>query len=430
MMRRKRLALVLIFVTAVLLRLALVVYFRTYAIPAERNHWNFGYELGRTAMSLATGGGYASPLPEPTGPTTGFVPLFPLILAAIFRLFGIYSTASAVAVYTFNSMCAGISCLLTYWVAKSAFGTRVAIVSAALLALYPASIWYAIGTVWDTSLLACEVVLLLGLWLRLAAKSSTYLVFGLGMVMGLILLTNPAPATVFPLIIAAYLRKAGCDTVTVKRALILVAIPTLVFVPWMFRNYLVTGTLAPRCCGGVELMLTNNEQNWRDRRPYYLASMHPANSPAELRLYKQMGELNYDRYSMDRAKAFILANPKKFLDLIGIRIGAWWLGDSSNFTANLQTTRRLATIKRLAILLPLPLLFVGIYQAWHSGLLIWPFVAILFVYPLPYYLTDASERYKFPVEPIALMIATYGLMTVLDRRKPRASEKGITDSPE
>lgn len=376
-------------------------------------------------MSLATGGGYASPLPEPTGPTTGFAPLFPLILAGIFKLFGTYSTASAMAVYTLNSICAGISCLLTFWVARRIFGDRVALVAASLLMLYPASVWFAIGTVWDTSLLACEVLLLLGLWLRMDESSDPRLVAGFSLAMGLILLTDPAPATLFPLMIAVCLWKTPNRRLAVKRALMLIAIPALMFGPWMARNYLVTGELGPRCCGGVEMMLTNNEQNWRERRPVYLASMHPANSPTELRLYEQLGELNYDRYSMRRATAFITANPRKFLDLIGLRIQAWWLGYSSTFTANLQTARRLGTIKRAAVLIPLPLLFFGIYRAWRSGIMISPLVAILLIYPLPYYLMDAAERYKFPIEPVALMIETYGGMVLLRRFQERLGSTGL-----
>jgi hypothetical protein len=47
--------------------------------------------MGRVARSLATGHGYADPFGGHSGPTAWVPPLFPLILALVFKLFGVYT---------------------------------------------------------------------------------------------------------------------------------------------------------------------------------------------------------------------------------------------------------------------------------------------------------------------------------------------------
>jgi hypothetical protein len=84
------------------LALRLVVMRFTYSIqliPLEpwRDHWAFGWETGRVARSIATGQGFSSPYPEPTGPTAHLAPVYPYLLAGVFKLFGIYTASSGLS---------------------------------------------------------------------------------------------------------------------------------------------------------------------------------------------------------------------------------------------------------------------------------------------------------------------------------------------
>src|SRR4029077_18421492 len=58
-----------------------------------RDHLLFGFEVGRIARSIAAGHGYANPFSAETGPTAWMTPVYPYLLAATFKLFGIYSKA-------------------------------------------------------------------------------------------------------------------------------------------------------------------------------------------------------------------------------------------------------------------------------------------------------------------------------------------------
>ena len=65
----------------------------------------FLFEVGNIAHSLATGHGFASPFRVVTGPTAWMTPLFPMLLAGIFRMFGSYTFHAWLAVVLFNILC-------------------------------------------------------------------------------------------------------------------------------------------------------------------------------------------------------------------------------------------------------------------------------------------------------------------------------------
>ena len=57
----------------------------------ETGNFEFGWELGRVAKSLAEGNGFSSPIGEDMGPTSWVAPIPALLQAGIFKLLGIYS---------------------------------------------------------------------------------------------------------------------------------------------------------------------------------------------------------------------------------------------------------------------------------------------------------------------------------------------------
>src|SRR5215475_10363637 len=76
------------FVAALAIRLIASAFAYTALLDPSRDHWEFGWETGRVAHSLAMGEGFSSPWPGTSGPTATVAPIYPLMLAAIFRLFG------------------------------------------------------------------------------------------------------------------------------------------------------------------------------------------------------------------------------------------------------------------------------------------------------------------------------------------------------
>src|ERR1700724_795629 len=82
-------------VVALALRLAVVAFLYPERLNPDRDHWRFAGETGRIAQSMVEGRGFSSPFRGSTGPTAIMPPIYPSLLAGVFRLFGIYTKASA-----------------------------------------------------------------------------------------------------------------------------------------------------------------------------------------------------------------------------------------------------------------------------------------------------------------------------------------------
>src|ERR1700740_1365564 len=89
----------------------LLMYIGSLSTPAAvRPNLPFGYELGRVARAIAAGEGFSSPLRMmDTGPTAWFTPIYPYLVAGIFKIWGIYSDASRLVIMTLNSAFAALT---------------------------------------------------------------------------------------------------------------------------------------------------------------------------------------------------------------------------------------------------------------------------------------------------------------------------------
>src|SRR5215471_10982143 len=92
------------FLVALALRLALIVVGHTYKFKAYDNDFSFGWEMGRIGRAIASGRGFSDPFDGHTGPTAWEPPLYPYVIAGIFKLFGTYSNLSAIVLLLINSI--------------------------------------------------------------------------------------------------------------------------------------------------------------------------------------------------------------------------------------------------------------------------------------------------------------------------------------
>src|ERR1700728_2509513 len=116
---------ILIIVLVALAIRMVVVYFSYRGLPdADKYYEQFGWEMGWTARSLASGHGFSSPYFPMSGPTARVPPLYPWLLAGVFRLFGIYSLTSGFIILTLNSIFSAFTCIPIYFSAKYSLGIR------------------------------------------------------------------------------------------------------------------------------------------------------------------------------------------------------------------------------------------------------------------------------------------------------------------
>ena len=142
-----------IFWTALLVRVAYMTLAHTYRIRPFEDHFDFGWEMARIARALVTGHGYADPfITGHTGPTAWLPPAYTLIIAAAFKLFGVYTLISAWVLLTVNCIFSAATVPAIYEIAVRCFSRRVAVWSAWIWALYPAALQYAVRRIWEMSL--------------------------------------------------------------------------------------------------------------------------------------------------------------------------------------------------------------------------------------------------------------------------------------
>src|SRR5437660_11937850 len=120
--------------------MGLLFYF-TSSWPAGRSGSStFGYETGRVARAIAAGEGFSSPLNVNTGPTAWFTPVYPYLLAGVFKLFGTYTAQSLLVIQTLNCAFSALACLSFFYLGRKVFGPTVSYCSGWVWTILPSSV--------------------------------------------------------------------------------------------------------------------------------------------------------------------------------------------------------------------------------------------------------------------------------------------------
>ena len=407
----------------------------TYRISKLEGSFGFGWETGRIARSIAWGQGFSSPFQDTSGPTAWLAPIYPYLLAGVFKVFSVYSTKSAIVILSINSIFSALTIIPVFYIARRTFGPRAALWSGWIAALFPYAWYWAIKWAWETSLatllLACVFLLCLRMaridWYRkdLVAqppsavaqpmhakarlvelqgeafprtRTAEWLLFGL--LWGLIALTNPSLLSWLPFC-GLWLLIAQLRTERTSRplwsALAAGVVCLAVMSPWMIRNYLVFHRFIPlRSNFGAELRMGNGNNAvglWR-------FWMHPSSNVLERQKFQQMGEIAYVQKKKTEAVDFIRSNPLVFARLCLKRAIYFWYGTPRDTGFELLTLGR-----NIGFLLSSILAFGGL---WAMGRRLHPatflFASLLLAVPLIYYVTFPHPRYRAPIEPEMLIL--------------------------
>jgi hypothetical protein len=122
--------------------------------------------------------------------------------------------------------------------------------------------------------------------------------------------------------------------------------------------------------------------------------------------------MRVEKQCMAQAVQFIRENPGKFLELTRIRFVSWWIGEATSWQGHLHTGLPLALFKRTVYLLPVPFFLIGAIVARRNPAA-QMVLLLVFTYPVPYYFVHINERYRFPIEPLLVLLAAEGLAVTL-----------------
>lgn len=406
----------LIFAAALLIRLVASTVLYGLQMDPRRDYWEFGWETGRIAHSISAGKGFSAPVYGYEGPTAWMAPVYPYLLAGVFRVFGDFSKRSALAILGLNSFFSALTCFPVFHIARRVLGPRSAIWAGWAWAVYPFAIYFASVRVWETCL--TTLLLSLALWLTLVladgARPTLWAIYG-GL-WAVAALTSPVTLSVLPAL-AAWIffrtRRNGA-AVYLTRAMVSGMVFLILVTPWFVRNFRTFHQFVPfRDNFGLELRMGNNG----DTSDVYVDWAHPAHNPAELHELVTLGEIAYFQEKKAQALDFIRKKPGFFLWITARRFVFLWTGFWSlrhDFLANepFEIPDVLFTTPMAIVML------IGMKQAWHAvGNATLPLLFCIALLPGIYYLTHVDLHYRHPVDPVVVIFVAYAIRNAWVRRK-------------
>jgi hypothetical protein len=387
-----------IFLLALVPRLALLWLTRSYLEPNPS-------EVVSIAESLATDGQFANVFGPHSGPTAHTSPLYPLLLSAIFRVFGT-GEAGQIAQETCNCMMASLLwCLMPLVSRVCGTDRRVGVLAGVGGAVLPINRVAETKGAFETTLIGLSLVVLFAVHIRYWRNRdfSVRSTLILGAVGGLAALVSPLLAVVMVGLLLVGLAVVRCGPRGHQLCLALGVVLTMMAVmfPWALRNYFELGAFVwTRSNLGIELNVSNNDlavPNAVDNGRA-MAMYHPHANQAQLEEVSRLGEVNYNRQKRDQALRWIGFHPRGFLRLTLLRIFYTWFP---------KTTRPLQTLAFAALtLVAVPGLLV---LGRHDRFVAFSFVSVLLLYPSIYYIIQTSTRYVYPIEWILYYLGAYWL---------------------
>ena len=385
-------------------------------LPEDALRPSADWELDAIAISLVTTGQFADPYIVPTGPTAHLAPIPPLMLALIYKVFGVTMVAGIVGWLLRMVFQSAIWGLLPWIGERTGLGWKAGLTGGLAGALFPQ--WLAHGEALAAVLMGLLVVAIVRRWVLLWKPDSTPRTAAsllLGAAFGVSFHVQP----VFLPVLLGYLtfelwrrsdrRKWGSAGIVLLGAL-------LVSIPWGVRNYRAfDAVFFVRSNLGLELRMGNHEgatasiddPHFNDWPP------HPRTHREDAIKIQEWGEVPYMRDSRREALAWISSHPGEFARLTAKRIRYFWLGplDHSGTALLFVALAGLAVLGTVQALRGLP--------GTRSAALLIP----LLTYPLIYYLVPWQHRYRFPIEWILFLLAGAALWSW------RGSRSGDTEAP-
>src|SRR3984893_4366602 len=383
---------VLLFAIGFALRFGMVLWRKSYFFPPG---WIF--ENLSIATNLATGHGFSSPFNLDTGPSAWIAPAYPFFLATVFKLFGVYSAVSMGVVFGIQCMMAGGTGIAIHALAKRTVGAEIGWWAAWIWTLSPFFFRWPTTWVWDFTISALLMAVLLILTLDAAETGSTKLWVWLGGLWGLAALTNPALISVLPFTTAyaAYVnRRAGRKWL---RGLSLASVLfAAIIAPWLIRNEVVFGHFVfLRSNYWFEFHLGNYHYS----NGMGFSGKHPTKNPIQLYKYIKLGEQGYIQWAKNDAWQFVREYPGEFWNLTIHRV--WWFWDGTPLGYQSGEWWKPWKYWPLSCAGGLGLIFVLTRRVRGRFL----YAATLIVYPVPYYLSYCVSKYRHAIEPELLLLS-------------------------
>jgi 4-amino-4-deoxy-L-arabinose transferase-like glycosyltransferase len=365
------------------------------------------WEQGNVARWLVAGRGFGSPW-DSTQPSAVLPPVYPLIVAVDFRIFGVHTAHSILAIHVFDCLINSLACIPIFLLARRSFGARAALWAGWAWAIFPYGIYFSAAWAWSTHLLLLCLCWLLYLAQDLEQSPRLRLWAGFGVLAGFAGLTEPSILVVIPFLLAlAAWRLARSGQRWLLPGVVASLALAATISPWLIRDAVVFHRFIPMRDGmGLELWVGNNGRSlhWRNN------DLSPLHDARELADYNSMGELAYMNHKLEQAKAYIHANPAWYARMCVRRAVYLWTGYWSFDRDYLALEPMDPANIPFATCLTL-LGMAGLVLAWRRNRFdAIRYGGVLFIYPAMYYFTHPEAYRMRPLDPLFVILGCFAIL--------------------
>lgn len=396
-----RKCLLFIVVIAIIIRLLGMLIFQHWDFKDNKR---FGFRDGEIGSALAAGQGFSWPYNSPYNPgkppepTAWQPPVYPLIIAAAFKAFGIYSTSSKVVLMMIQIIISALICVLIFLIGRRVFNVWVGLLAALMIALYPTALHLTIQKICSSNIFLLLLLLFIFQFFKLAEAPTIKKSILAGLTFGIAILTDPVVVAFFPFALGWLLfrERAELKTRIISAALVFLAVCTIIS-PWQIRNYLVFDRFfLIKSNFSRELFMGNYGSN--------------ASLTSERQYMATLDEGERSKLYQKKALDSILNNPEQLIRQICNRFFRYWTVLPVHNYRGANTNGIKEQIAGISYLIIIALGIVGLCLSSLRSREVQLLVVAILSLPVPYYLTWFTHfRYRFPVEPILIIFASFAM---------------------
>jgi hypothetical protein len=176
---------------------------------------------------------------------------------------------------------------------------------------------------------------------------------------------------------------------------------------------------------GLQLWLGNNDQ-YQDHFPGWL---HPIDDSVERAKYVRMGEMAYMDEKRQEAVHWMATHPWREVQLFAQRFTATWLGTPHpvrDFLSSHSFSIRAVFVCNFLVAIGALAGIVVLYRDRSTRGYALPVAVFPVVFPFAFYLSQALFRYRYPIDPVVMLLAAVGVGALV--RKFWAGNSGAVKS--
>ncbi|MBB29366.1 MAG: hypothetical protein CME25_10760 [Gemmatimonadetes bacterium] len=364
------------------------------------------------ASNLVAGRGYTDAREAPFAPTRIRTPGYPSFIALVYLLFGTDHRVLLVA----QSVLGALSAYFVFLLGARLFDSRAGLLGAAMVALYPALIYY------DTRVLreglaasVLTLTVLLAVYNNQNRKPFPLLITGA--LLTLLSLSKPEFILLYAPVVFLLVRPLRNLRAILKPAL-LVALPiVVVWSAWTARNYTTFGSLSPVTVGlGSTIWFGSRwaEIGGEDRKQKDYLHLNVKTRDRIRDIRSSSDESKIEKTFMQLLLKDLADKPGWFASMV-LKKGYLFWKDANGTKKMLPAIHpTAATLVNLYYYLLLGLAITALALSAKSREWVLPVASVIGTFMITYALLHVRNRYRVPVLPLTLLLSAGGFWILFD----------------